>query len=112
MPAPSAIFAASLVVLLCILVVWLSRGGGWSLADRIAANGWELYTYPGCGACTAQLKYLNNGMLYRPSYVCGTGALGAREARCAGAYPAWHNVKTGATRTGVQRAPALEEMAR
>lgn len=101
--------ATALIVVMCALVVWLAWGGRTS-ADRLAARGWELFTLPGCGACTQQLRLLGGAMTYRPTYVCGRAPPGRREQECPGVYPTWRNAATGEVRTGVQDAAALREM--
>ena len=103
-------FAFALILLLCILIVWIAWGGGWTLADRLVSSGWELFTLPGCGACTTQLTILDSNMHYGASYVCGLNPPGVREGMCPDAFPTWRNMKTGEVRTGVQDAAALKAM--
>lgn len=119
-----AVYAA-VVVVLCLLVVWLA----WipnTVAHQLANAGWFLYMAPGQSRAgldsSLQLRILDNGMMYAPSYTCGHGASAARfaptvvvdhlERTCPPALPAWVNTKTGEVRTGVQSAAELEQMVR
>jgi hypothetical protein len=98
--------AAALVAVLCIVIVWLV-GAGQSRRHHLSNRGWMLYLLQGCSACDRQLDILGAGG-YSPARICGGSD--DEQHRCPQAFPAWANLLTGETRTGVQDDAALNEM--
>jgi hypothetical protein len=116
-----AVVAALVLVLIVLLVARQTSQG---LANSLAARGWVLYTRPGCPYCTKQLDELGltGKKTYPRTVVCGsapalTGAGdGAKRAQptceAVSGVPFWFNVRTAASRTGLQNRKALEHMLR
>lgn len=80
------------------------------LNQRLVNAGWKLYTRPGCGWCTAQIKLLGS----YPATVCGTPApVACKDIK---AFPHWRRGSGTSgvveTRDGMQDLAALEIMAR
>lgn len=114
LPAPrrrkrtSAFVTALLVVLLVVLIAWLfQRHRRAKLASRLARDGWVLYTRPGCGYCTKQAAVLGVKK-YAREISCQLGSKGLCD-KIKG-FPHWYNMRTHASRTGLQTRRELEDM--
>ena len=103
----AALLVALLAVIICI-IVYCIRVPDSGLADKLAADGWVLFTTPGCSFCVKQLRVL--GLARYPSQTeCG-GASAPAGCKKIAAFPFWVNTKTSETRTGLQSAAQLREM--
>jgi len=106
-----ALVAAGLI-LLTILVIKACSPSKKLVAEALMGSGWTLYTRPGCGYCTKQLKIV--GSKFTRTVDCSPNANGTPMA-CSDpsitGFPFWKNSKTGATRVGLQELSELEKMA-
>jgi len=100
-----AIALAVAVVLIMVIIHKLFSPS--ELGRSLARCGWVFYAMPGCGYCSQQKAIL--GGRYPKTVVCRRSSGGA----CASisGFPFWHNARTGESRSGLQDAEELVEMA-
>jgi hypothetical protein len=113
------------VVLACLLLLILfiaaiaAAARMWRrvvLAEALAADGWVLYTRPGCAYCSKQLAVLGVAR-YSKQMVCGPGAsalapMGPVLCKDVPVFPYWVNERTLEARAGLQHRRQLWGMLR